>query len=600
MKQRVADYIADFMFNNGIRDVFTITGGGAMHLNDAFGHHPNLKCTYNHHEQACAIAAEAYARYCNEIAAVCVTSGPGGTNAITGVMGGWLDSIPMFVVSGQVKYETTVEYTALPLRQLGDQEFDITKAVQCMTKYAHMVVDPLSIAYHLEKALFLATIGRPGPVWLDIPLNIQGAIIETENLSHFNMKELYAVPPVDINTCEQVIEAITKAESPVVMVGSGVRLAGAEKKIIELIDSLQIPVVTAWNAHDLIWDSYPYYCGRPGTVGTRGGNFVVQNADLLVVIGSRLNIRQISYNWENFAAKAYKIVVDIDPVELQKPTFKADMPICADALDFISKLLKVPFSPQPQHKKWLKWAREIDAKYPAVTDNMRYNQRAGFINPYLFFDQLFDELNGKDNVVASNGSACVCSFQAAKIKQGQRLFTNSGCASMGYGLPASIGVAVRDPHQRVICLEGDGSIQMNIQELQTIIQNNLNVKIVWLNNNGYHSIRQTQKNLFSPPQYGVCADNGISFPEAEKIAKAYGFSYYRVDDSLASQSIIRTAINDPLPTIIEAVIDPEQNFEPKLSAKKLPDGKMISSPLEDMFPFLPESEMIKNKYNKIC
>ncbi len=595
MKQRVADYIADFLAAKDISDIFTITGGGAMHLNDAFGHNKTLKCTYYHHEQACAIAAEAYARINNKIAAVCVTSGPGGTNAITGVLGAWLDSIPMLIISGQVKYETTVDFSGLNLRQLGDQEFYITKAIGCMTKYSLMITDPNTILYHLEKALFLAKNKRPGPVWLDIPLNVQGAIIETEELEHFVNENTDEVPKITKEQTEIIISAIEKAKSPVIMVGSGVRIAGAQDELIELIEKLQIPVVSAWNAHDLIWDSFEYYCGRPGTVGTRGGNFVVQNADLLLVLGSRLNIRQISYNWENFAKKAYKIIVDIDELELQKPTIKADMPIYADVKDVINSLLNCKYTTKEYHKTWLKWCKKIDAKYPAAKASFALKQSP--INPYTFFDILFKQLSPNDTIVASNGSACVCSFQAAKLQKGQRLFTNSGCASMGYGLPASIGAAINKQSSRVICIEGDGSIQMNIQELQTIIHNNLNIKIIWLNNDGYHSIRQTQNNLFKAPLCGVNSQSGISFPSAQAIAKAYGYDYYKVESSSNAQAILQNALNNNNPVIIEAIIDPTQNFEPKLSAKKLPDGKMISPSLEDMYPFLTEEEMKTNIYS---
>ncbi|MGL5938086.1 MAG: thiamine pyrophosphate-binding protein [Phocaeicola sp.] len=597
MKQRVADYIADFMAANGIKDVFTITGGGAMHLNDAFGHHTALKCTYNHHEQASAIAAEAYARLSNEIALVCVTSGPGGTNAITGVVGGWLDSIPMFVISGQVKYETTVDFTALPMRQLGDQEFYITRSVACMTKYAVMVTEADTIAYHLEKAMYLAKNGRPGPVWLDIPLNVQGAIIDTDNLTHFDKKEIEKESALSFSEEEarEIISRIEQAKAPVIFAGSGIRVGSAHKEFIELIEKLQIPVVTAWNAHDLLWDNHSLYCGRPGTIGNRGGNFVVQNADLLLVLGSRLNIRQISYNWENFAKKAYKIIVDIDPVELKKPTISPDMAVCADVRIVMKKLLSQPYQQSNVHAKWLNWSKNINAKYPIVQS--RFFTKQTPVNPYAFFNQLFLQLKQDDVVVASNGSACVCSFQSAIIQEGQRLFTNSGCASMGYGLPAAIGAALCTPSKRVICLEGDGSIQMNIQELQTVVHNKLGLKIFWLNNDGYHSIRQTQTNLFQPPLCGVNGPNGISFPQAEAIAKAYGINYFKIDKISTMDKVLKEVLKDNSAAIIEVIIDPEQSFEPKLSAKRLPDGKMVSPSLEDMFPFIPADEMTENIYN---
>ena len=591
MKQRVADYIADFLADNGITDVFTVTGGGAMHLNDALGHHKKLHCTYNHHEQACAIAAEGYARYSGNIAAVCVTSGPGGTNAITGVMGGWLDSIPMLVLSGQVKFSTTIRSTRVPLRQLGDQEFNIVDTVKTMTKYAVMIDNANDIAYVLEKALFLATRGRPGPCWIDVPLNIQGAIIETDALRHYdNDEDAREIPPqFEKSKTAEIMEKINASKRPVIFAGEGIRLAGAREDFLKLAKKLGIPVVTAWNAHDVIPDDDPCFAGRPGTVGNRGGNFVAQYSDLLLVLGCRLNIRQISYNWENFAKDAYKIMVDIDPAELMKPTLKIDMPIFANVKDVISALNESSAAPS-DHSKWTEWAHKINLRYPACLPEMKKEESP--LNPYAFIDRLFCNLSDDDAVVCSNGSACVIGFQAAVIKKNTRLFTNSGCAAMGYGLPAALGVSVRRGKNRTVCIEGDGSLQMNIQELQTVFYNKLNLKLVVLNNNGYHSIRQTQTNLFKgEPLVGVCDGNGLSFPELERIAYAYQIPYVKVDKLSTADENIKKALDMDGPVIIEAVVNPDQFFSPKLSSRKLPDGTMVSPSLEDMFPFLPEDEM---------
>ncbi|MBR5773722.1 MAG: thiamine pyrophosphate-binding protein, partial [Clostridia bacterium] len=492
MKIKVSEYIADFLCRNGIKDVFTVTGGGAMHLNDSLGHHPSLKCTYNHHEQACAIAAEAYARLSNKLACVCVTSGPGGTNAITGVIGGWLDSIPMFILSGQVKRETTVVATDVPLRQLGDQEYTIIDTVRPMTKYAVMVNNENEIAYHLEKALYIAMEGRRGPVWLDIPLDVQGAVVDTEELLHFSPDELEAKEySISSETAQTIIDKISSAKRPVILAGSGIRFSESYAIFTQLIEKLQIPVVTAWNSNDLVPYDSPYYCGMPGTVGMRSGNFVVQNADLLLVLGSRMNIRMISYNKLDFAKNAYKIIVDIDENELKKPTISPDMPICADVKCVIEALLKLDYA--PHHSEWLGWCKELLCRYPSVEP--KHYENASPINPYAFIEELFKRLDNNDTICCSNGSACVVTFQAAKVKQGQRMFTNSGCASMGYGLPAAIGAAVCNADGRIICIEGDGSLMMNLQELQTVFHNNYNMKIFILNNDGYHSIRQTQTNL---------------------------------------------------------------------------------------------------------
>lgn len=597
MKTKVSDYIASFMVARGVTDLFTVTGGGAMHLNDSLGNHPELSATYNHHEQACAIAAEAYARLTGNIALVCVTSGPGGTNAITGVMGGWVDSIPMFVISGQVKFSTTIASTDIPLRQLGDQEFNIVDSVRCMTKYAVMVTEPETIAYHLERAFFLATHGRPGPVWLDIPLNVQGALIETETLKHYAPLEdgPQIIEPVSRELYTELIEKIRNAQKPVILAGSGIRLSGRHDIFIELLGHLNIPVVTAWNAHDALWDDHPLYCGRPGTIGTRGGNFVVQNCDLLISLGCRMNIRQISYNWENFAKDAYLVAVDVDQGELKKPTLSVDMPIHADLKDFLPGLLQsIESVPTLGELKWLQWCRQIHQKYPAVLPH--YYATNTPVNPYIFMDRLSHGLAEGDVTVTGNGSACVCSFQAMIVKKNQRLFTNSGCASMGYGLPAALGAAVALRGQRVICLDGDGSIQMNLQELQTIIHNRLNIKIFWLNNDGYHSIRQTQTNIFNARFCGVNQASGISFPSAEKIANAYGFDFVKIDTIEGMDEKIGKILAADMPILCEVVLNPAQGFEPKLSSRSLPDGSMVSPSLEDMFPFLSPEEMKQNTY----
>ncbi len=563
-----------------------------MHLNDALGHHKTLQCIYNHHEQASAIAAEGYARLTGNIAGLCVTSGPGGTNAITGVVGGWLDSIPMFVVSGQVKRETTLWATDVPLRQLGDQEYNIVDSVRPMTKYAVMVTDPSEIRYHLEKAWFLANNGRKGPVWIDVPLDVQAAIIETDELNGINPETLEKQenPLYDKDLTSQIIQKIATAKRPVVFAGSGIRLAGAQELFVQLIEALQIPVVTAWNAHDVLWDEHPLYCGRPGTVGTRGGNFIVQNSDLLLVLGCRLNIRQISYNYRDFAPNAFKIIVDIDQNELKKPTVKADLPIWANVKDVMEDLLRHNLSANVgNHKEWLQWGRDINARFPAVLPEYLKNDTP--VNPYVFIDRMSDELNSEDKMICGNGSACVVTFQAAKIKKGQRLFTNSGCAAMGYGFPAAIGACVATNGKRVICIDGDGSFQMNLQELQTVVYNQFNLKIIYLNNNGYHSIRQTQTNLFKGrPLVGVSDGNGVSFPDMQKVASAYGIPHVKISSHADIHPNIRKVLDTEGPMFCEVIIDPSQNFEPKLSSKVLPDGKIVSPEIDDMFPFISREE----------
>lgn len=598
MKIKVAKYISEFLVNNGIKDCFMVTGGGAMHLDDALGHQEGLHCTFNHHEQACSIAAEGYTRMTGKLAVVCVTSGPGGTNAITGVMGGWLDSIPMFVLSGQVKRETTIwSCPELNLRQLGDQEFDIVHSVQNMTKYAVMVTNPQEIAYHLEKALFLATNGRGGPVWLDIPLDVQGAMIETDELIHFSAEteKPWCVPDVSADMVQAIVEKIKKAKSPLFLAGTGVRLGKAEELLLSVLKKYQIPVVTAWNANDTVAFDNPYFAGMPGTVGTRPGNFAVQNCDLLISLGCRLNIRMIGYNHYDLAKNAYKIIIDIDPRELVKPTVKPDMPVNADVKDVLQKLLDAEYKAQQNHERWLKWCQKLKNKYPATLPEY-YHKDEALINPYVFMDKLFNQLDNDDRIICGNGSACVITFQAGKIKQGQRMFTNSGCAAMGYGFPAAVGVAVADNSKRTICIDGDGSVMMNIQELATVAYNKLNIKLIILNNNGYHSIRQTQTNLFKPPYIGIDGESGICFPDFGKLADAFGLPYFKLDSEINCDAALNKALTCEGPCICEAVVDPKQNFAPKSSSKVLPDGRITSPSLDDMAPFLDRDEFNKIKF----
>lgn len=580
MKIRLADYIANFLADNNINTVFSVTGGGAMHLNDALGKNSRLKVFYNHHEQACATAAEGYARITNNPACVCVTTGPGGTNAITGVLGAYLDSMPMIVLSGQVKYSTTVRSSGLNLRQLGDQEFDITACVKTMTKYAVMVTKPEEIKYHLKKALHLAKNGRMGPCWLDIPLNVQSEIIETENLIDFT-ETLEKIPEIDNNIITKVNELIKNAKRPLFFAGSGIRLSNGYETFLKLLDKTGIPCVTAWASHDLLPNDHPNYAGRPGTVGERVGNFMVQNADLLIVLGSRLNIRQISYNYENFAKNAYIVMVDIDELELKKPTITIDMPIYGDVHDFMSKLLKI--CNKVNGKDWIDYKNKLLNLFNVV-DKDYYNQKE--VNTYCFIDALTKTLKENDVIACSNASACVVTFQAGIIKKGQRYFANSGSASMGYGLPASIGACIANKKMSTICIEGDGSLQMNIQELQTVVQNRLPIKLIVINNGGYHSIRQSQKNFFKEPLVGIGVDsNDLSFPELELIAKAYKMPYLKISNHKEMEKKLKEFNNIDGFCLCEVIAN-HHPFTPKLSHRTLEDGTIVSATLEDMYPFI--------------
>ena len=586
---KVSEYIASFLVENGREYNFTVTGGGAMHLNDALGHKKGLSCIYNNHEQACAIAAEAYTRLTGKLACVCVTSGPGGTNAITGVLGGWLDSIPMFILSGQVKRELTIdEYPDSGLRQLGDQEFCIQHVAQNFTKYCVMVHDANDIAYHLEKAVFLAQHGRGGPVWLDIPLDIQGAMIETEELRHFSAEEL-SVTDTDSFGKEEahnIMSAIRRAKAPILLVGNGVRYAKAQTELLAVIEKIKIPVITAWGANDLLSSDNPYAIGIPGTLGTRAANFVVQNADLMLVLGCRMNIRMVGYTKGDFGKNAYKIMVDIDRAELEKPTFVPDWKICADVKEVLSLLAKEEY--HGEHGAWLKWCKDLQAKYPVVLPQYRHAEER--INPYVFTEKLFQIAGENDVIVCSNGSACVMPIQVNNIKNGQRLICNSGCAAMGYGLPAAIGAANAYPDRRIICLEGDGSIMMNIQELATVGLYHWNIKIFIINNNGYHSIRQTQRNNFGEPLVGVNRDSGVGLPRFERIADAFEIPYYKIDREDDADRVLSEVMAQPSLVICEAYVDEKQFFAPKSSSKVLGDGRIVSPSIDEMSPFLADEE----------
>ena len=591
---KLSDYVANKVVELGTKHIFMVTGGGAMHLNHSFGTHKELECIFNHHEQACSIAAESYCRLTNKLPVVNVTSGPGGTNAITGVYGAFVDSIGMVVISGQVKWETTVRSTGLPLRQYGDQELDIEELVRPVTKYCTMVTDPQDIRYELEKAFYLASSGRPGPCWLDIPLNVQGAQIDPASLRGFDPSELNEswVNKDLAQVAQDILQKIQNAKRPVIFAGGGVRLSGQYDAFLELVEKLDIPVVTGWNAHDVIWNDHPNYAGRPGTVGDRGGNFVTQNADLILILGSRLNIRQVSYNWNSFAREAYKIWVDIDELELQKPTVKSEMPVHADLKDLMPALIDLPYPGRTQdHKEWMEWSLERNRRFPIVLPEYWENEK---VNPYCFVDTLFKQLKEDQIIVAGNGSACVVSFQAANLKPGQRLWTNSGCATMGYDLPASIGAHKGSEGKSIVCLAGDGSIMMNLQELQTISGNKYPVKIFILNNSGYVSIFQTHRNFFNGVEVGGGPKSGVTFPNFEKLSRAFDLPYRKAEKHEELSDAIMATLAVEGPAVCEIMIDENVAFAPKLGAKQHPDGRITSPPLEDLSPFLSREVLREN------
>lgn len=594
MIMKVSDYIANFFASKGINQVFTVVGGGAMHLNDSFGHNEKINCVYNHHEQASAIAAEAYARIQNKPAIVCVTSGPGTTNAITGVVGAWMDSIPMIVISGQTKTTLTMGNSGLDIRSLGNQEVNIVPIVKTITKNAVMVMKACMIRYELEKALYLATSGRPGPVWIDIPIDIQGAKIEPEGLEKF-IPDRESVSP-DAKDVETVMEKLRSAKRPVIYAGNGIRIAGAYEEFLDLVNALDIPVVTAWNSIDLLPTEDKNYTGRAGTMGDRAGNFAVQNSDLLIVLACRLNIYQSGYDVNYWARSAYTVMVDIDPSELQKPTIRIDLPIRCDVKNFMIALKSLAQSEKidSTYSDWSKQCQKWKKKYPVVIDRQKQQEQ---VNVYNFMDVLSREIPENAVTVVANGSASVVGSAAYYIKDKSRFIMNDDLSSMGYELPAAVGACIAKDKKEIICIGGEGSLQMNLQELQTILTNKLPVKIFVINNDGYHQVRLTQTNMFKANFVGMGPDSGdLSFPSFEKLAYAYGYPYYSCSKTSEMSKTIKDALSEKGAVICEVFVDKKQIFEPKLSARVLPSGKIVSPSLEDMSPFLSRDELASNMY----
>ena len=635
MKIRVSDYIAKRVVELGIERAFSVTGGGAMFLNDALGHREGLKVLYNHHEQASAIAAESYARINDKMALLCVTTGPGGTNAITGVVGAWLDSIPMLILSGQVRYDCTARSTGLGIRALGDQEFDICKSIECMTKYSEMVIEPMRIRYCLEKAVYLATSGRPGPAWLDIPLNVQSAFVEEDELIGFDIENFenggngykenspYMDKELDKNfnkdilpknldkeLIRKIIEKIRNSKRPVLNAGNGIRIGNAHKEFMELVEKLGIPVVVGWNSEDCLYDEHPLYAGRPGNFGDRAGNFAVQNSDLVLSIGSRLSLRQVGFNYKGWAREAFTIVNDIDKEELKKPTLHIDIPVHADCKVFIKDLLEELNDIEGslwsngeglKGKTWIETVKYWREKYTVCRPEFLENDNTKLANVYAFIKYISEQARENQITVVGNGSACVVGGHSYIIKKGQRFISNSAIASMGYDLPAAIGAYIANKDcerydEELILVTGDGSIQMNLQELQTIVHHKMNIKIFLINNGGYHSIRQTQSKFFSDKvMVGIGEDSGdLSFPDMEKLAFAYGYPYVSAKTNSELKEAVEKAYAIEGPVIMEAFVTKEQNFEPKSSGKQLADGRMVSPPLEDLVPFLSDEEMDEN------
>jgi acetolactate synthase-1/2/3 large subunit len=582
-----------FVARQGVRHLFMLAGGGALHLNDSLGRCNDSEYVCNLHEQAAAVAAEAYARVTNHLGVALVTTGPGGTNTVTGVAGAWLDSTPVLFISGQVKRADLKRDSGV--RILGVQEIDIVSIVDSITKYAVTVEDPESIRYHLEKAVYLATSGRRGPVWIDIPLDVQAAQINPENLRCFTPPSEPAQSQDSAQVCEQVarlMEMLNRAERPVLLAGNGIRSAGAEKLFLDVVERLGIPVLTTWLGLDLIPGDHPLCFGRPGALAPRGANFTVQNSDLLLVLGSRLDLAMTAYSYDRFARAATKIMVDIDAAEIRKVKPSIDLPIVADAKVFLDELnLQSEGFRRGAWGGWVNRCQDWKSRYPLVLPEHR--SLPDNLSMYHFSEALSDELAPADVITpGSSGFAIEIFLLCLKIKKDQRCFHNRGTGSMGFGLPAAIGAAVASG-RRTVCVDGDGGFQMNIQELATVERLGLPIKFFVANNDGYASIRASQNGYFHLLT-GADRTSGMTLPDLGAVAKAYGLPYVRIADKTELNQQIRRVLETEGPVVCEVFVAPNEDRIPRASSYVKPDGSMGSKPLEDLFPFLDRDEFQEN------
>ena len=591
---RVSDYVIEFFENRGVDHIFTVSGGGSIFLCDALGIAKKMKYVACHHEQAASMATEAYARVRQGLGVTLVTSGPGGTNAVTGVAGSWLDHVPHVTISGQVFLAQTIGKHP-GLRTLGVQELNIVDIVRPITKYAVMIEDAQEIRYHLEKAVYLATHGRPGPSWIDIPANIQNAQIDPTALKGFDPKE-YAVPldPELKAKVAHVVKLLKSARRPLVHIGQGVRIAGAEKEFFKLVETYRLPFVTARNANDMVpWD-HELYAGRPGIFAQRGANFAVQTSDLYLAIGTRLSLAQTGYNAKDYARNAKVIMVDIDQAELDKDTVNLHLKIQTDAklfLDELNRQLSQEKLDNQQWGQWLKQCQQWKRKYPVVLPE--YREQIGSVNSYHFIDLLSDVLTPDDIVVTDMGFAFQNTHQAFRVKKGQRVFTNCGLASMGWGLPAAVGACFGSGKKRTVCIAGEGGLLMTIQELATVMHHRLPVKLFVLNNGGYLTMKQAQELGFEGRLMGCNEESGLSFPDLMKIAEAHRFKSIRLESHQDLKKNIEEVINYEGPVLCEIMMDHNQ-MSPKAINRRNADGTIKQTLLEDSYPFLDPKEVAEN------
>ena len=591
---RLADFVIDFLAKKNIKKVFTVSGGGSIFLCDALFKTKKLKYISCHHEQAVAFAAESYSRLKNKTGAALVTTGPGGTNCLTGVACCWIDSVPTMFISGQVYLDQTIKKTRL--RQIGVQEIDIISMVKNFTKYSVLIKKPNEILYHLEKAYYETTNGRPGPAWIDIPADIQNAEIDIKKLKRFNPpKTKKKLNKLD-NQIKKISKLLAKSKRPVIHIGHGGRISNCAKKLRKLVDRYKIPFALTWNASDLVESSHPSYIGRPGAFAERGSNFIIQNADLYISVGTRLPFMVTGYNSKDFARKAKIVMIDIDSKELKNTRVLANYKLKTDAGYFLDKLVKE--LPKKIHldKNWLDYCKKVRKKYPIVLD--QYKKQKKTINSYYFIDILSEILKPKDVVVTDMGLSFVGTHQAFKVKKGQRVFTNSGHAPMGWGLPAAIGAYYASIESKgkknIICLTGEGGLQMNIQELATVLHHKIPIKIFIYNNGGYLTIKQTQQLGFESRIMGSDYESGLSFPNYKLISKSHSIKYFKISDTKKIKNSVLKILKINEPVICELILDSEQEQMPKAINRRTSDGKSIPTTFEDMYPFLQKNELKSN------
>lgn len=589
---KLTDYLADYISNLGVKDVFLITGGACAHIVDSIGRNKNLEYFCFQHEQGLAMAAEAYARVTKNLGVGIATSGPGATNLITGLCGAWFDSIPCLFITGQVNLFETKGDTGV--RQLGFQETDIVEMVKPVTKYAVLVSEPSEIKYHLDKAVYLAKIGRPGPVLLDLPMNIQHAEINPQELKNF-------IPPLEPDTSKaiksivaDVVNLFSSARRPVILAGGGIKLAKAEKEFLAMVEMMGVPVVTSWSGVDILPHDNQSHFKEIGVYGNRAANFIVQNSDFILSIGSRLDTRQTGGQPKTFARGAKKIIVDIDKAELNKNWVKPDLAIESDAKLFINEfMLAVKQSGiRVDISEWIARCWKWREKYPTVL--AKYYEETDYVNPYVFTKTLSKVLKINDIIIADQGGNLTWTMQSFDVKAGQKLFSTFGNSPMGYALPASIGACIANNKQDVICIEGDGGMQMNIQELQTIFNYQLPIKIFIYNNHGYGIIKQFQEIYFEGRYFATDIRHGYSWPDFIKVAEAYGLKTAKIINHDNLENKIKEVLAIPGPVVCDVLLRGDQKLMPKLVARKTLEGKYISKPIEDMSPFLSRKEFRDN------